>query len=355
MKVTRLEVHDLRNLSRVSIRPGEELNVFFGSNGSGKTSLIEAVHVLALGRSFRTQQTKPLVRYDQKALTVFGLVENAHQLRIGVKKNIKGDTSIKINGQRASSAAELAAAVPIQLINPESHSLLEGGPRERRAYIDWALFHVEQSFISVWRRYMRTVDQRNAALRAGTQTVPWDRTLVELGQALSEYRHQYVERLKPVMGRFVQALLEGYQISLDYYPGWPRDLSLEASLAECLEKDRRLGFTSVGPHRADLRVKVGGRPAAEVLSRGQEKLLVAALRLGQLAWLRESSGKESLLLVDDLPSELDWEKRTRLLELMRETGAQSFVTATDRDQIPVEGWGSVRWFHVEHGRVAEVV
>lgn len=361
MRIARLELTDLRNLARVSLSPAPGLNLIWGANGSGKTSLLEGIHLLGLGRSFRASGARPLVKEGSQQLVVFGKLENGvAEHRIGVSKSRQGKMEIRVDGAKARSASQLAGLLPVQLITPASHVLIEGGPKERRAFLDWGLFHVEQSFFGDWKDYHRALRQRNQALKNGSPVDAvrlWDKGLAATGERISRARTEYVRRLSPVVVEFLQQLLEGptEALELAYLPGWSQETDLQAALSGTLDRDRRYGFTSAGPHRGDLRLRWGVRPASEQLSRGQQKLVVTALKLAQMSLLKSEGGKSSVVLVDDLPAELDRTHRDRFLRLLASIGAQAFVTATERELVDLHAWPDHRVFHVEHGDISEMV
>ena len=357
MKLKGLKVKDLRNLAEVNLDLCPHLNVILGLNGSGKTSLLEGIHLVSLARSFRTQQNRPLVRHGTNELTVFALIESPSGVhKLGVRKDSKGETALRLDGQKAKNSSALASLLPIQLITPSSHELLESGRKQRRAFIDWSLFHVKHDYLELWQRYVRTVRQRNAALHQSQQAaIVWNEALLKYGEEINRERQQFVVSFSMLVAPYIQQLLDNISIEFDYYPGWAKGKDFSQALADSQESEKSMGYTTVGPHRADLRIRIDKHPAIEILSRGQQKLLVCAMRLAQLEHLRLETGKTGVVLIDDLPSELDSEHRSRLLSLLEKTGAQVFVTATESELIDTTVWPAVKVFHVEHGQVKEVV
>jgi len=323
---------------------------------------LEGIHLLGLGRSFRGSGVRPLVREGRPELVVFALLQSndGERHRVGLKKTRQGGMEIRVDGRRAGSAAELAEILPLQLMTPGSHVLVEGSPKERRAFLDWALFHVEHGFFRDWKVYQRALRQRNRALKEQTRSEDiqlWDKSLTDAGERMTSQRQAYVEALRPVVARYIGELVEeaSDKLELEYSIGWPGDTALDEALRRGLERDRRSGFTSMGPHRGDLRLRWAGRPAAEQLSRGQQKLVVAALKLAQMELLKESANKACVILVDDLPAELDREHRAKFLKLLAATDAQAFITATEKELVDVSSWPDHKMFHVEHGTVAEML
>lgn len=359
MSLKRLKVHQLRNLDAVSISPSPTLNLIHGANASGKTSLLEAIHFLARGRSFRTHHVRHLIRRGCDRLTVFAeyVDEHGKPVPVGISRSQKG-MEIRIAGENVKSISRLASHLPLLVINPDSHQLLEQGPRQRRQFMDWGVFHVEPRFYPLWLRYQRALRQRNALLRQhGTraQTGPWDHELIQCGEEIDRMRQAYLDHLLPILPEFVAPLAGSESLTLTYHRGWGRDVNFSEALRKGLVKDRDKGYTAQGPHRADLLFRLDGIPAQDVVSRGQQKLLVSALRLAQAKVLGDLSGKRCLLLIDDLPAELDEDHRGRLMDLLGRLDAQLFITAIEPDLIATGAWQDRKMFHVERGTVSEVI
>lgn len=358
MYLSRLEVEGLRVLSSVSIQPTPRLNLICGPNGAGKTTLIEAIHLLGRGRSFRTREVVRLVGRGQGMFRVSGEVvgEGGRRVRLGVAKGREG-TVIKVAGEQVKASSALAQELGLALITPESHRLVTGGPGERRRLLDWGMFHVEPGYLDAIKRYGRALRQRNAWLRGGggrLEVAAWDGELEGWGQRIARWRDGYVKGLQPFLAGTV-GRLGGVEVIVTHRRGWREGVGLGDALRSALDRDRRFGATSVGPHRADLEFRVEGVRAEEVLSRGEAKLLVAAVVLGQVLHLREEIGRQAVLLLDDLASELDEENRLRLMAVLRETESQVFVTAVNEDTLGPAAREHCSMFHVEQGRVIQVV
>jgi DNA replication and repair protein RecF len=260
-------------------------------------------------------------------------------------------TEIRIGGAPAAGAADLAAHFPPQIIDPEVHKLLEEGPQRRRRFLDWGVFHVEPSFLEAWQRYHRALRQRNAALKPGSDaraSAAWDPELIAAGSRLDEMRRDYLRVLGPRLADFGRRLL-GLEVSLVYQAGWAQSETFAEALARSADRDRRFGITHVGVHRADVAVRVEGHLARERVSRGQQKLVAAALTLAQLAIQEASAPGTGALLLDDPAAELDGQRLMLLLGLVRELNVQLFVTALRAD---LPGLGAPgRMFHVEQGQI----
>lgn len=355
MRLTRLDVQDLRCLASVRFEPAPGLNLVTGGNGAGKTSLVEAVHLLGYGRSFRGRVRDGLVRSGQPALSVYAeWLDGQGRIRRAGLRHTGGDWEARLDGAPAPSLTELCAELAVVSFEPGSHELIAGGAEHRRRFLDWALFHVEPSFLPVWRRYARALKQRNALLKRGpapSALAPWDQELAESGERLTSLRAGYLDRLEPVLAATAAEFLpELGAAGLTYLPGWRR---AETTLADALllarDRDLALGYTSVGPHRADWRVDYTGLPGREALSRGQEKLTALACVLAQARAFAADRGEWPLVCLDDLASELDQQHLRHALEAVLSSGAQVLLTATEAPAILKGSLAPAAVFHVERG------
>jgi len=348
-------LHDLRCIGQaeLSLHPGR--NLIWGGNGSGKTSLLEGIFLLGRGRSFRTRNSERLVRHGQQRLVVFGRTEGSGTAAsglvhaVGVEVDPKDGTRARIDAAPVASLADLSRVFPVQVIDPEIHKLIEEGGRKRRRWLDWTVFHVEPQFADWWVRYGRAVRQRNAALRERTaSTRPWDMEVVSLGERISEARRRVVEQMQPYW-RLAVAGLDCPAGELHYFRGWGGQHSLTEALEASRARDESRGLTHAGPHRADVVIRVDGKLAREVLSRGQQKLMAVALTLAQLRLLKEVSGTTPTLLLDDPAAELDAEHLGHFVRQIAPLGCQLVITSLHPE---TSAFGTPdRVFHVEQGRV----
>lgn len=339
-------------MTRVELALDPDQNYFFGPNGAGKTSLLEAIYVLGRGRSFRLRQNKRLIQYDTPGFSVFGeVVSGGRSHRLGISVDA-GGRQLRLDGQSGRAMTSLAQILPVYVIEPSVHLLIEGGPSERRRFIDWGVFHVEQGYIAAWRRYRRVLGQRNAALRAGQRASTWDEGLVTAGMPITEARKRYVEELRASMKGLGEELL-GQALDVKYRPGWRSDTSFENALHASLERDQNAGATQVGPHRAELKVRLGERGVREEFSRGQQKLAAAGLVLAQVRVLAAAKGHGGTLLVDDPAAELDQVALRGLLSVLDALPAQRVVTGLSPEALP--SLLHRTRFHVEQGNVLPMV
>ena len=365
MRLTRLDVQNLRSLRGVEMRPGPRVNLVTGANGAGKTSVLEAIHLLAYGRSFRGRVRDGLVRTGERELEVFAEWEEAgvaagRPRRAGLRHSGQRWTG-RLDGAPVAQLGELCAALAALTFEPGSHALLNGSGEPRRRYLDWGLFHVEQqgqgaAFFQTWRRYARALKQRNALLKLGApglgQLEVWDAELAAAGEPLARYRLDYLERLQPFLSRRSLALAPQLgEAKFEAQSGWRSEqVSLADALLVARDRDIAAGFTSVGPHRADWRIVHGSRPAQEALSRGQAKLTALAVLLAQAEEFAQRRGQWPVVLLDDLASELDLAHQRRLVDYLLASGAQIFVTGNETPQA-LQGITEIAMFHVEQGEL----
>jgi DNA replication and repair protein RecF len=402
-----LTVDDLRCIEHAELHLHPGHNLIWGGNGSGKTSLLESIFLLGRGRSFRTRNSERLIRHGRDRLVVFGRTGTAapNEARdvsgcggpssegateddtasprspprtstpggatidaaaqslaptspstpgqaLGVQVSRTDGTTARISGTTARSLTELTQAFPVQIIDPGVHKLVEEGGHRRRRWMDWAVFHVEHQFGGWWLRYTRILKQRNAALRTQpAQVTAWDAELARVGELIAEARRRFVESLLPFWRESVLAL-SGLEPELHYFKGWAQDVSLAEALVASKVRDESKRLTHPGPHRADVIIRMSGRPAREVLSRGQQKLVAVAMTLAQLNLLQQATETTPTLLLDDPAAELDGEHLRRFIEQVMRLRSQLVLTSLHSES---HLFGTPnRVFHVEQGRVQPV-
>ena len=358
MQITRLNIERVRNLRTVALHGLQPFNVFYGQNGSGKTSILEAIHLLETGRSFRTHIPKHYIQTDTQDAIVFA---QSNSEKIGMQKLLSGEQLIKVNGDNIATQGQLAKILPLQLIDPQSTDIIDHGAKPRRQLLDWLMFHVEPEFYHAWQYYSRALKQRNSLLKTRrnlslADLEPWNKMLGDYGEMLHSQRVSIVEQWKGFFEQDLKHLLPDIEVQLEYSPGFHTELGLLNDLQSHHQKDLERRYTEYGPHKADLRLKTSLGDADVVLSRGQKKLLIIALKLSQIAMLH-ACNKETVVLLDDLTAELDLSAQQRLIERLSQLGSQVFITTLDHQSVQQHLQAlsiPYRLFQVDHGTVQAV-
>ncbi|GAA4360416.1 DNA replication/repair protein RecF [Kangiella marina] len=365
MRVNQLTISNLRNLKNPTLSFSPQLNIIYGPNAAGKSSLLEALYILGNGRSFRTSKHNKVINDDNQDITVFAKLESSgasHKLGFNRKRN--GETAIKLNGEIVKRLSTLAKLSPVQILSPEQYDLLIKGPGARRKQLDWGVFHVEHSILSTWQKCHKILLQRNQLLKRKapySDVSVWDKQLVNLSQQVTQLRQAYCDKINPLFSQFAKAFIQQADCHLELYPGWSDkdDIGLAELYKSQFEKDKQLGFTQSSIHKADLKFLLArNKKAGDYLSRGQQKLLITAFKLAQLKAMQEYGQQSPLFLMDDIGAELDANHQTQLLDLLAQqpVNQQIFITCVHLAPLKplIEQYDQVKMFHVEHGQVEEV-
>ncbi|WP_201538395.1 DNA replication/repair protein RecF [Psychrobacter immobilis] len=397
--IERLQISHLRNLTQVNLHSAA-CNVIIGANGSGKTSLLEAIFLLSRGKSFRHHQPKRYIQHHQNAATVYAKINDSSTLAI--QKQADATTVLRLNQTTVYNQSILTEQLPTLLIDPSTMDMLEQGSASRRQLLDWLVFHMKQGFHPQWVAYQRLLKQRNSLLKKTrhltqvqlAELKSWDKGLSNHAALIHHYREHIFAEWQPYFADSIAQLLPAYaeQLSLSYNAGYDTSIALDVQLNERLEQDLQLGYTRIGNHRADIHVHwrssnsaqtnseyannaletnvnvtlaILKEQAANVLSRGEKKLLITALRLSQLPLLlHNEKGSEvanndfkyrvtPVVLLDDITAELDDRAIKILLSTLSQLPCQVFMTSLTEDIVPlVQGlWLDPKMFHVKQGQV----
>jgi len=350
--LTQLTVSNLRNITKLSLQPISGINLILGENGSGKTSVLEAIYLLAMGRSFRTRSLKNAIQFDQQQLQIFA--NTSSDTPVGLQYDTNNGLKIRLNRAPLKRLSELAMQLPLQFVPANCHQFFEQGPRYRRQLLDWGLFHVEPSFNSHWQAYKKILQQRNSALRQhkpSSEIQLWDAHLAAHGEVITALRKQQLEKVLEQFSVLFARLCPVYEsakFTLKYRNGWVKGSTLKQALSGSLVRDQQLGYTRSGSHAADWSFKINDADPIEMFSRGQQKLFFLALCMVQARMAESSKQDRSILLLDDISSELDQRHQQYVMREMNSLPVQTFVTATALDFQHNE---NIKMFHVERGRI----
>ncbi|MDF1756719.1 MAG: DNA replication/repair protein RecF [Legionellaceae bacterium] len=352
MTLTQVNIHNVRNINQAKIALHPKFNIFHGVNGSGKTSVLEAVYLLGSGRSFRTRETAALLRHNETALTVFAKL--GEQDSISIQKSNTGSTHVKLNQQPCMRSSELAHYLPCQVVYQDIFQIIDAGPAIRRSVLDWGLFHTQSSYNVLLKEYKHVLKQRNALLRQKSDIknfLPWDKLLVSQALEIDKLRRAYFQDFSKAFQMFL-AQLTDVECTISYYKGWDKRESgkdLQAILNEQFDRDRQRQYTSSGPHQADIMFDSMEIRAKQTLSRGQQKIILIALKMAQSHLL----SRPCIYLFDDIISELDATHVGRFLKSLTNIDGQFFFTAIDRSQlVDNPDFCDAAWFSLRGGVVS---
>ena len=364
MYIERLDISFFRNLTHVTVELSPGINFFWGPNGAGKTAILEAAHVLARGRSFRSSRSRTWIQHGADALTVRGVLCNEAGMleTLAISKESAGKTVLRVNGEPEPRISEAAQRIPLQVLLPDVADLVFGSPQLRRQWLDWGAFHVKPEYLRTLRSYARALKQRNAGLKrvaSGAESpahlVTWTQQLVAEAEQVTDFRLAYLEELEPVFVATLAALGPEMDVRIGYRRGWNDEESLHKVLGDMGSRELKLGSTQAGPHRADIEIRVGsGSHAAKAtseLSRGQGKSVASALKIAQARLLADREKRGSVFLIDDVGAELDEDHNARFFRLLEEMDCQILASST---QPPAGIVGhftdkTTNVFHVERG------
>lgn len=354
MRFSHLKLDGFRNLAKTELDFNNKFTVIFGENASGKTSLLEALYFITHAKSFRTSSLKYLMQHDYSHLSLFAKLQQGEMVYpLGVERSQAGRIRIKYNGEKLSSMTRLLAGLPVQFLDTDAHRTFASSPGNRRKLLDWGVFHVEPGFVSAWQDYQKALKQRNCMLKNSASEYslsPWTEQLVKSGTIINDCRAFYLEEFAAVFSDVWQQLAPTMTLpQLGFYQGW-HDGNLSEALQNAYAQDMRYSYTTVGPHRCDIKLQVDGVSALEVFSQGQQKTLMFALKVAQGVYLYNKLGKEVIYLIDDLPAELDELRLSAVVKTLSAHAKQVFITAIDKNLVmPFLSSNNVDFFHVNSG------
>lgn len=350
MSLRQFSLTDFRNLQSTTLDFHPRINLLYGANGSGKTSLLEAIHIICQAQSFRQHHLKKCIKHESDRFLLFGKFDS---YKAGISRS-SGKQEIRVNGESVNRQSELVRLTPVKVFNAETFQLLTGPPDVRRKYLDWCLFHVEHSYGDNWLKFSHALKQRNKLLkdRRNLHLLDyWDDYLVSPSQVLCDLRRKCCDRISALMLSDLNQLFGDLDITLEYEPGWNDSLDLLSALKNSKEKDIRTGFTGQGVHRDNIVILSNGRPVRDVLSRGQLKRLTIVLLIASLKIVAEPKEYPIILLIDDLKAEMDKKSEEVIYSALSSLDLQVFITNI-RGGVPAAIKGKdFKMFHVEHGMI----
>lgn len=361
MKIKTLQLDNFRNYASQSFSFDEGLNVIYGKNGAGKTNVLESVYLLSLFNSPRTARDKELVKFGTEKARIKAVIERKYGRRtVLLQIDSAGKKKALVDGLPVKRAAELIGVLGVVFFSPDEMRLVKETPAERRRFLDVGLSQQQKSYFIALSRYNKTLKQKNNLLKdvryaAGTDDMlsVWDAQLAEYGAAVTAARKKYVAELNSAASK-IHSYISGdkEELVLGYESASVSDdeKEIRTELAEKItaarEKDKQLGFCTVGPHRDDISIKINSLDGRKFASQGQQRTIALAMKLAEVELYEKESGDRPVLLLDDVLSELDENRQKVLLQLTR--GAQTLLTCTE-----YYAGGNAKKIRVEEGRADE--
>ena len=378
MRVDNLKINFIRNHTNTELDLNPGLNIFFGLNGSGKTSILEAVSICGFSKSFLPVADNSIIQFDQNAYAVAAQCSNdleiPYSVKIVNKKNAK--KAISSSADDHLSPKDIIGKIPIVILSPDYKSITFGAPEFRRSFIDRILSQASQSYIDALYKYKRALKQRNTILNNFKTSSfidkslldPWTNIILDAGATIINRRSQFINEFSPFFKSEYASISDNNEIvDLQYAPNCPETITPETStkdirhaLAEKADalysKECQRGTTLFGPQKDDLKIYINSGIAKDVASQGQHKTILISLKIAEFMFLKNARNETPLILFDDVFSELDTKRSAQVVKLIANNSAQTFITITDRENSGslTQSVKSFSLFHVNNGIVKAV-
>ena len=354
MALHTLYIQNLRIIEHLELSLAQDATLFYGENGAGKTSILEAIDFLSRGRTFRSRNLGPILRNESEQIIVSGtVIEGERTTTLGIQKSVD-EIKLHCDQQKIQSIATHASYLPVITIHPDSHMLIQGGARYRRNYLDWSAFHVKPEFLKEWRRFNKCLRQRNQILRNSMEEIhelpAWTKEFSNISKIMDQTRTKVFNEIRGIFDEFSSKLLPECKLGLIYEKGWPKEQTLEKALEAARAKELKYKSTRWGPQRADIKITLDQHDANLAASRGQQKLIAASLLLAQIQHLQQHSARNCVVLLDDIRAELDKHHAHALFAALQSLKCQVFLSAIEPDDINLCGWENAKMFHVKQGK-----
>ncbi|VAW35867.1 DNA recombination and repair protein RecF [hydrothermal vent metagenome] len=352
MFVNRLKIHNFRNIIEQEYFFKQNINIFYGKNGAGKTSILEAINFLSSGKSFRKGNYKSLINFNADTLTVYLEYSDGEiSSSLAVNKHQSGQWQANKNSNKIKKQSEIISSLPVVAIDPEVYRLVDFGPLYRRNFLDWLVFHVEHSYLDLWKKVYKCVKQLNVLYKSkssGKQIDLWEKSFILFSDELNEIRKVFFNRIKPhILKLSIYMQEEITDLSIIYKQGWSHELSLTEQLRLDRDKNVHYGQLQHGPQKMDIKITTGKLPAAQTLSRGQKKVLSITFYMAYITLLLENTPIKPILCLDDFDAEIDNEKLLKAAKFFEESKTQIFITTVHKEKIE-KVFTEAQMFHVEH-------
>lgn len=359
MYIEKLTLKNYRNYEKAEFNFNSGINILVGDNGQGKTNCAEAIFYLCTGYSPKATRDKQLIKDGEESFNInCNAISRYGTVSVDISYNTKTEKSIKVNGVPLKKIGELMGNVNSVFFNPSELKLIKESPEDRRRFMDIAICQTSKTYFYALQKYRKILEQRNNLLKNPDrevifETLPlWDDQLCTYAEIIVNERKEFLNKLCPHAKQIHNFLTGGKEeLELSFELSYVEEgLSVKDSLVKALsekyEKDIVLGYTSVGPHRDDIKIKLNGIDVRIYGSQGQQRTSALSLKLAELEIFNEKFNEYPVLILDDALSELDKSRRKKLLEMV--SGMQTIITCTEfTDELPNES--KVKYFEIENG------
>lgn len=352
MAIKSIKCHNFRNLTQNSLTFNPHLNIIYGKNGSGKSSLLEAIYIVSTGKSFRSNYLKYAIHHDEDNFILYSQFD-FHT--VGIKKD-QSSFITKLNSKRINKRSILAKQQAALILDSNCFNLLNSSSKNRREFIDWALFHVEHNFSDLWIQYNKTIKQRNKLLKTKgiDQIKYWNDLIINTVDNIHPLRIALINKLQNIITTKSDSYSILKNVSIEYKQGWTKDHSFKEALEKKQNNDLKKGFTSVGVHLSDIKFFIKGKEIKEVFSRGQQKQFIILIQKIMFEYVSNNVSTKPIFIIDDLASELDQNSMNNVIVSLLEKDYQIFVSSINLDSSLHEIKNDKSVFHVEHGNISEI-
>lgn len=343
MYLSSIKLNNFRNYKSLNLDLSENINVLLGKNAQGKTNLLEAIFFCGIGKSFKRVKDKELIKWEEESGKIEIEIQKKYRkqkIEINLSKSLK--KNIKIDGISIIRIGDLLGEIPVVFFSPDELKLIKESPEERRKFMNISLSQTDKKYFYLLRRYEKILANRNKLLKETKdievlrQTIDiWDRVLVDVAEKIIKERERFIKEITPFAEKALDYISGGKEKLRVEYKGLKSENQtyseiLAKKLKQNIEKDFKLGYTSIGPHRDDIDIYLNEIEVKNFASQGQQRTVALSLKLAELEIMKQKTGEYPILLLDDVFSELDSERREKLLKFTTRT--QTFITCTDFDK-----------------------
>ncbi len=355
MWIKEINISNFRNYKYENIKLNKKINIFYGSNAQGKTNIIEAIFLSSIGKSFRTNKEKELIKFGEKGCNIEVFFEKSY--RDGkISINIENKKNVLVNGIKIKKLSELLGNINVVIFSPDDIDILKGGPENRRKFLDVMISQLRPKYMHIYGLYTKTLEERNSYLKnIENQNYDfieiYDEKLAEYGYELYKYRNEFIEKIKNKIKKIHYNITNNNEeINIEYFS----DCENKEKFLELLKNRKKLdlikGYTTRGAQRDDFIISLNNLQVKTYGSQGQHRSAVLSLKLAELQVICDEIGENPILLLDDFMSELDSTRRKNFLENIK--GTQVVITCTDKIELENAEYET---FFVENGKIEKKI